>query len=108
MTPLGVTLLSVNLRAAGIVPSANNRFPGPSITGNTISQKVSTRSCFINVWSTLPLPQTWMSGPGCCLISVTFAAMSPPKNTDGCHSLEVLVFEATYLVAVITPGQCSE
>src|SRR6266542_1245556 len=30
--------------------------------------------------------------------------MSPFKNTDGCHSWEVMEFEATYLVAVLTPG----
>src|ERR1700685_4385046 len=36
-----------------------------------------------------------------------FSAISPPKNTDGFHSLEVMVFEATYLVAVLTPGQMS-
>ena len=29
------------------------------------------------------------------------------KNTDGCHSLDVMVFEATYLVAALTPGQAS-
>src|SRR5579859_16534 len=33
--------------------------------------------------------------------------MSPLKNTVGCHSLEVMVFEATYLVAGLTPGQMS-
>src|SRR5215216_4936354 len=55
----------------------------------------------------LPLPQTCKSGPCCCLISATFSAISPFKNTDGCHLLEVLVFEATYLVAVLTPGHSS-
>jgi len=29
MTPFEVTVLSVTLNAAGIVPSANNRFPRP-------------------------------------------------------------------------------
>jgi hypothetical protein len=29
MTPFEVTALSVTLNAAGIVPSANNRFPPP-------------------------------------------------------------------------------
>src|ERR1041385_5224209 len=33
--------------------------------------------------------------------------MSPLKNTEGCHSLEVVVFEATYLVAVAEPGHSS-
>src|ERR1051326_2271372 len=55
----------------------------------------------------LPLPQTCKSGPCCCLILVTFSAISPFKNTDGCHSLDVMVFEATYLVAVLTPGHTS-
>src|SRR5919108_4655180 len=55
----------------------------------------------------LPLPQTFKSGPGCCLILATFSAISPFKNTDGCHLLEVLVFEATYLVAGLTPGHAS-
>jgi hypothetical protein len=31
----------------------------------------------------------------------------PFKNTEGCHSEEVMVFEATYLVAVLTAGQIS-
>src|SRR5262249_24314268 len=34
-------------------------------------------------------------------------AISPCKNTDGCHSWEVRVFEAMYLVAVLTAGQTS-
>src|SRR4030066_2516407 len=55
----------------------------------------------------LPLPQTFKSGPGCCLILDTFSAISPIKNTDGCHSADVMVFEATYLVAVLTPGHAS-
>src|ERR1051326_5909757 len=53
------------------------------------------------------LPQTCKSGPSCCLILVIFSAISPFKNTVGCHSWEVTVFEATYLVAVLTPGQTS-
>src|SRR4026208_1867226 len=52
----------------------------------------------------LPLPQTFKSGPCSRLSLATFSAISPFKNTDGCHSLDVLVFEATYLVAVLTPG----
>src|SRR5205814_10082380 len=47
------------------------------------------------------------SGPGPCLSSATFFATSPFKNTEGCHSEEVMVFEATYLVSVLTPGQMS-
>src|SRR5512136_1461766 len=54
-----------------------------------------------------PLPQTCKSGPCCCLILATFSAISPFKNTDGCHSPDVMVFEATYLVAVLTPGHAS-
>src|SRR5688572_4541886 len=48
-----------------------------------------------------------MSGPCPCLISLTFFGMSPLKNTDGVQSLVVRVFEATYLVAVITSGHAS-
>src|SRR5215217_718376 len=33
--------------------------------------------------------------------------MSPLKNTEGCHSCDVRVFEATYFVAVLTPGHMS-
>src|SRR5512142_1993969 len=55
----------------------------------------------------LPLPHTCKSGPACCLISATLPATSPLKNTDGCHSWELMVCEATYLVAVLTPGQAS-
>src|SRR5512140_2405732 len=61
----------------------------------------------MSVWMRLPLPHTCKSGPGCCLILATFSAISPFKNTDGCHLLDVMVFEATYLVAVLTPGQAS-
>src|SRR5678815_511509 len=46
-------------------------------------------------------------GPSPCLSSATFFATSPFKNTEGCHSEEVMVFEATYLVAVLTLGQMS-
>src|SRR5512145_981592 len=55
----------------------------------------------------LPLPQTCRSGPCCPLILATFSAISPFKNTDGCHSPDVMVFEATYLVAVLAPGHAS-
>src|SRR5207253_6544893 len=47
------------------------------------------------------------SGPSPCLSSATFFATSPFKNTEGCHAEEVMVFEATYLVAVLTLGQMS-
>src|SRR5258707_6843734 len=47
------------------------------------------------------------SGPGPRLSSATFFATSPFKNTEGCHAEEVMVFEATYLVAVLTLGQMS-
>src|ERR1043166_3537574 len=107
MTPLEPTTLSVTLKAAGIVPSAKRRFPLPNVIGNIISQNTSTKSCFISVCRRLPLPQTCRSGPSCFLSSATFSATSPFKNTDGCHSLDVLVFEATYLVAVLTPGHIS-
>lgn len=39
-----VTVLSVTLNAAGIVPSANNRFPLPNVIGYTISQNALTKS----------------------------------------------------------------
>jgi hypothetical protein len=41
MTPFEVTVLSVTLNAAGIVPSANNRFPLPNVIGNILSQNAS-------------------------------------------------------------------
>src|SRR5829696_5943164 len=107
MTPLEATLLSVTLNAAGIVPSANSRFPTPNVIGYIISQNASTKSSFMSVCMRRPLPQTCKSGPCCCLILATFSAISPFRNTDGCHGLEVLVFEATYLVAVLTPGHSS-
>src|ERR1044072_2189189 len=107
MTPFEPTMLSVTLNAAGIVPSSNSRFPLPSVIGNIISQNTSTKSCFISVCRRLPLPQTCTSGSSCLLSSSTLSATSPFKNTDGCHSLAVLVFEATYLVAVLTPGHIS-
>src|SRR5688572_9994794 len=47
------------------------------------------------------------SGPSPCLSSATFFATSPFKNTVGCHWEEVMLFEATYLVAVLTRGQMS-
>ncbi len=34
MTPFEVTVLSVTLNAAGIVPSAKNCFPPPNVIGN--------------------------------------------------------------------------
>src|SRR5512140_730907 len=61
----------------------------------------------MSVCRRFPLPQTFKSGPRCCLMLATFSAISPFKNTDGCHLLELLVFEATYLVAVLTPGHSS-
>src|SRR5258707_3280783 len=107
MTPFGETLLFVTLNAAGMVPSANIRFPLPNVSGYIFNQNASTKSCLSSVCMRFPLPQTCKSGPGSCLILRTFSAMSPPKNTDGCHSLEVMVFEATYLVAALAPGQSS-
>jgi hypothetical protein len=49
MTPFEVTALSVTLNAAGIVPSANNRFPLPNVIGNIFSQNASTKSCLMSV-----------------------------------------------------------
>jgi len=43
MTPFEVTVLSVTLNAAGIVPSANNRFPPPNVIGYIFSQNASTK-----------------------------------------------------------------
>src|SRR6185436_5824854 len=61
----------------------------------------------MSVCRRLPLPHTCRSGPSPCLISAIFFATSPLKNTDGCHLEDVKVFEATYLVAVLTLGQMS-
>jgi hypothetical protein len=36
MTPFEVTVLSVSLNGAGIVPSANNRFSPPNVIGNIL------------------------------------------------------------------------
>jgi len=49
MTPFEVTVLSVTLNAAGIVPSANYRFPPPNVIGNIFSQNASTKSCLRSV-----------------------------------------------------------
>src|SRR4051812_50173418 len=46
-----------------------------------------------------------MSGPSVCFKSRTFSGRSPLRKTLGCQSLESLVFDATYFVAVITLGQ---
>ena len=46
---LWLKIFPVTLKAAGIVPSANNRFPLPSVTGNIFSHRASTRSCFSSV-----------------------------------------------------------
>src|SRR5208283_666564 len=107
MTPFEVTALSVTLNAAWVVPSANNRFPPPNVIGNIISDNISTKLCLRSVRTRFALPQTCKSGPSCCLILAIFSAISPFKNTDGCHSAEVIAFEATYLVAVLTAGQMS-
>jgi hypothetical protein len=40
MTPFELTVLSVTLNAAGIVPSANNRFPPPNIIGNLQPERI--------------------------------------------------------------------
>jgi hypothetical protein len=45
MTPFEVTVLSVTLKAAGIVPSANNRFLPPNVIGNIFSQKAKRLVC---------------------------------------------------------------
>ena len=80
-------------------------FPEPSVIGIIISSISSTRSFLKSVWHRSALPITYISGPSCCFSSRTFSAMSPPRNTVGCQSLESRVFEATYFVAVMTFGQ---
>jgi hypothetical protein len=44
-----VTALSVTLKAAGIVPLANNLFPARNVIGNIFSQNASTKSCLRSV-----------------------------------------------------------
>ena len=71
MTPFEVTVLSVTLNAAGIVPSANNRFPPPNVIGNIFSQNAGcpTHSRGSNEWeirwlgtkSKRPLKKTGLS-----------------------------------------------
>jgi hypothetical protein len=51
-----VTVLSVTLNAAGIVPSANSRFPPPNVIGNIFSPNASTKSCSMSVSTRFALP----------------------------------------------------
>jgi hypothetical protein len=51
-----------------------------------LSQKASTKSCFMSVCTRFALPQTCKSGPSFCLSFVIFSAISPFRNTAGCHS----------------------
>jgi hypothetical protein len=44
ITPLGDTFESVSVKAAGMVPSPNNRLPFPSVTGNTFNHNWSAKS----------------------------------------------------------------
>ena len=44
ITPLGDTCESVSVKAAGMVPSPNNRLPLPSVTGNTFNHNWSAKS----------------------------------------------------------------
>src|SRR5215216_7101060 len=44
ITPLGDIFESVSVKAAGMVPSPNNRLPLPSVTGNTFNHNWSAKS----------------------------------------------------------------
>lgn len=55
-------MLFVTLKAAGIVPSANRRFPLPTVIGNIISQNTSTRSCLMLILFLTPHRPT-IGGP---------------------------------------------
>ena len=69
------TLESTSLIPAGIVPSANRRFPDPITSGKTHKRYSSTRPWRISVWIRFPLPWTWSSGP---FPSLSFA--TPPTG----------------------------
>jgi len=49
MTPCEPTILSVTLKAAGIVPSANNRFQAANVIGYIISQNTAAKSRLLSV-----------------------------------------------------------
>src|SRR6266540_2498021 len=77
MTPSGPTgFASVRRRGVFLLPSSNRRFPAPMTIGKTISRYSSTRSCSISVWTSVRLPLTRMSPPGCCLSFETSPATS--------------------------------
>src|SRR5438093_3743120 len=95
MTPFEVTVLSVTLNAAVIVPSGNNRFSPPNVTGSIISQKASTKSCFMSVCTRLALPDTCKSGAACCLVLGSCSGVYPFGEMDGGHACEVKVLKGT-------------
>jgi hypothetical protein len=48
----------------------------------------------------LPLPWTWISGPGCSLSRAISAPTSPRSRMEFCHSTARSVVDATYFVAL--------
>src|SRR5215207_7478099 len=77
ITPLGDIFESVSVKAAGMVPSSNNRLPLPSVTGNTFNHNSSSKSFANKVCMRLLLPCTCSIGPSCCF-KVSISATTSP------------------------------
>src|SRR5438128_3395507 len=104
ITPHGDVFASRNVNAAAVVPSANKRFPMPSVIGNIFNHSSSTRSCFKRVWMKLPLPWTCNSGPSCFLSFLISWTTSPWMSVELLQSSFRGVFEATYFFALLIPA----
>src|ERR1044071_3414654 len=101
MTPVGKALNSINSKAAGIVPSANKRFPVPSVMGIILNRNSSTKSLYRSVCISIPLPCTRNIGPSSFFKALILATTSSLNGNDSFHVRSTTLSDTTYFLALL-------
>jgi len=79
------------------VPFSNSFRPRPTTTGWIISRSSSSRPWSSSERTSVALPVTEMSFPGCSFSRMISPARSAPRSVEFCQSTSSSIVETTYL-----------